>query len=1780
MTSSFHRVDGEGWDWNIAPLGEAIPNARMYVLDHVQQLVPSLATGEIYIGGVGVTRGYLASPDLTAEKYVPDPFSAAPGARLYRTGDLGRYGAAGTIAFLGRMDHQVKLRGYRVELGEIEAVLRECEAVEDSVVIARDDERGDKRLTAYIVSRSAEAENPDETAKFLKARLPSYMVPDVFVFLERLPLTANRKIDRKRLPNPTRIQTEKKAPCKITQRPIEQIVAAIWREVLDAKSVGVDDNFFALGGHSLQAAQVVARLRQILNVDLPLRQLFEMPTIAGISESVEKARNSKSAVADDAIRPVLRRGGFPLSSTQRRLWFLEQMDPGSPVYNISAAMRLTGSVNVTVLERSLNEIVRRHAVFRTAFRLMDGEPVQAVANSMKLAVDLVDLENLPENEREAEAMLLAGKEAQCPFDLARAPLFRARILRLASDDHVLLFTMHHMIADGRSLEVLYRELSVIYTAFSCHERSPLDELPIQYVDFACWQEQRLQGTVLERHLSYWRRQLRGAPTVLGLPTDRPRPAIVQFRGATSRLLLPASLTGRLRVLSTEKGVTWFMTLLASFAVLLYRYTGQDDFVLGALVANRNRAETEPLIGYFASPLPLRVQLRGDLTLPELLEGVRETALGAYAHQELPFEKLVDDLALERSLSRNPIFQVAFSLQKSALMSLNLPGVVARSLAVQRGTSKFDLTLHLVEGDDGTRLAIEYNTDLFDAPTIQRMLGHYRALLEGIVANPNRRISEFPMCSIPEEQQVVFRWNDFARDYSNPPCIHQLIEDQVKKTPNAIAVAFEEEQLTYGELNRRANKLARYLRTLGVGPEDPVAVCIERSIEMVVAILAVLKSGAAYVPLDPAYPHERLSFMLEDSRARVLLTLGNSIRGTNTRLVSLDRDRQIIFAGANDNLQSAVSGDNSAYVIYTSGSTGKPKGVQVTHRGLRNVFGSMREEPGMNDRDVFLAVTTLSFDIATLELLLPLTVGARVVVANCTAAADGIELKELINRSGATIMQATPATWRLLIDAGWSGKCDLRIQSGGEALSRDLASQLVAKGSSLWNLYGPTETAIYSTADRVNADDDPITIGRPIANTQIYLLDARLAPVPVGIRAELYIGGDGLARGYIHDSQLTADKFIPNPFSPRAGERLYRTGDLARYLPDGRIELLGRSDYQLKIRGFRIEAAEVEAALVQHPEVRNAVVTAVESTKDKRLVAYVVPAQDHKVSVENLRGFLKTKLPDYMVPTVFSFLNKLPLTANGKIDRKVLPPPEQARPDLGTTFVAARTPTEKLLAQKWTDVLQLDRVGIRDNFFDLGGHSISAMELISKLSVSMNRSLPLKLLFMHPTIAELATALDEIGEQRYKNEPSGGARYEWTEEHYRQRFTTVELERRSLLALIASGKIPPVDSAAVGYLSEEALDRAGLAPQRAIFDWYGNVPTVSWILETSLGRIAIITLPRLRSELYSDKDDLTTAIVEALEISRQIGAKAVSLMGLLPSATDYGRDVAKAVSNKKELPVITTGHGTTVSAMVLTIEKILATAGRKLSEETVAFLGLGSIGTATLHLMLRCLPHPKRILLCDLYGKMTSLQELSAQIARDISYRGAVEIVPSLHQLPARVYEATLIIGATNVPDLLQIESIKPGTLIVDDSAPHCFKPKQIIQRFQNSPDILFSAGGAVQPVEPVRRIRYLPHHVDQMMVPGGARAISIRDPRRLAGCAFSSLLLSRYPELPATLGLVESSSSIQYYNLLTQLGYRAAELHCEDYLLPENLISAFRKRFGVQESSFSSTMVGATGKAH
>ncbi|HYN83767.1 MAG TPA: amino acid adenylation domain-containing protein, partial [Pyrinomonadaceae bacterium] len=1349
-TYSTGTIVGRGRE--VAPtIGRPVWNTRVYILDASMMAVALGVAGEVYIGGEGLARGYLGRQRMTAERFVPDPFATEPGARMYRTGDLARYLPDGEIEFLGRIDHQVKVRGFRIELGEIEARLLTREGVRETLVVVREDAAGDKRLVAYVVASSADAPpTPSALRRHLSEHLPDYMQPSAFVFLDAMPLTPNGKIDRKALPAPDESQAARESVYETPRTETEAALARLWGEVLGVELVGVRDNFFELGGHSLLATRVASRVRETCGVELPLRAIFESPTVAALAERVDAGRLRDGGRSPlEPIGRAPRGSKLPLSPAQRRLWFLAQLEPESPFYNLPASVLLEGKLDADALEEAFREAQRRHEILRTRFEAVDGSPVQIVDAATTLALARIDLRHLPVEEREAEARRLGAREARAPFDLARGPLWRVALLQLEEERFVLLLTLHHIIADGWSLEVLMREVAAAYAAFSSGAASPLPELPIQYADFAQWQRERLRDASAEQQLDYWRRRLAGAPPALELPTDKPRPPAQTYNGATRSIEMTPALAEALKRLSLGEGATLFTTLLAAFQTLLHRYTRQTDIVVGAPFAGRERAEVEPLVGFFVNTLPVRASLADDPTFRELLSRVRESVLEAREHQDVPFEKLVEALPA-RDASRSPIFQVMFALQTRPLESVTLPGLRLTATPGETGTSKFDLTLFVTEGREGLSAAAEYNTDVFESETIGRLLGHFRNLLEAVVADPERRASELRLVTDDERRQLVAGWNATRTEYPRRACVHELFDEQAARTPDAPALLFGEESSTYGELRQKANQLARHLQGLGVATGANVAVYVERSAEMVVAFLGVLKAGAAYVPLDLDYPRERLSFMLEDARCEVLITreaLRDRLPAGGLKVVSLDLDAGAIARHETSSPASGATAAHPAYVIYTSGSTGRPKGVCVPHRAInRLVWNTNYVALGPDDRVGQLS--NASFDAATFELWGALTHGALLVGIDKEAALAPRRLAEEIAGRRVTAMFITSALFSQVAAevAGCFGGVKHLIV-GGDAVDPKWARRVLAEGAParFVNGYGPTESTTFAVCGEVTEvapDARSIPIGRPISNTEAYVLDARLEPVPVGVAGELYIGGEGLALGYLHRPALTADRFVPDPFRGEPGARLYRTGDLARRLPDGRIDFLGRLDHQVKLRGFRVELGEIESLLSRHAGVRETVVVVREEGGDKRLVAYVVAsAPGAPPAHAELRRHLKEQLPDYMIPAAFVTLDALPLTPNGKVDRRALPAPDESRPELEADYEAPRTPTEELLASVWADLLGVGRVGVRDDFFELGGHSLLATRVVSRVREACGVELPLRALFESPNVAALAELVE-------------------------------------------------------------------------------------------------------------------------------------------------------------------------------------------------------------------------------------------------------------------------------------------------------------------------------------------------------------------------------------------------------------------------------------------------------
>jgi amino acid adenylation domain-containing protein/non-ribosomal peptide synthase protein (TIGR01720 family) len=1069
-----------------------------------------------------------------------------------------------------------------------------------------------------------------------------------------------------------------------------------------------------------------------------------------------------------SIQPIPRDTDLPLSFAQQRLWFLDQLEGSSAIYNMSAALHLVGSLQMAALEQSLNEVLRRHEALRTNFATIDERPAQVIAPDLTVTLLVIDLQRLPEVEQFPEVRRLATGEAQRPFDLTKDSLLRVTLLRLGEGSHVLLVTMHHIVSDGWSIGIFIRELETLYEAFLSDQPSPLSELSIQYADFAHWQRQWLQGEVLETQLNYWKQQLAGAPPLLELPTDRPRPPVQTFRGSTEHFQINPDLTRRLKDLSQQSGTTLFMTLLAAYVTLLSRYSGQQDIVVGSPIANRNRSEIESIIGFFVNTLVLRTHLQGNPTFQELLSRVQQVALDAYAHQDVPFELLVEALQPERNLSYTPLFQVMFVLQNAPTVRLELRGLSITPLEISSVTAQFDLTLSMAETEHGLTGEWEYNTDLFDAATITRMLGHFQTLLEAIVANPQQLVSELSLLTETERHQLLVEWNDTFADYPQNKCIHQLFEAQVERTPDAVAVVFEDEQLTYHELNCRANQLAHHLQGLGIEPEVLVGICVERSLEMIVGLLGILKAGGAYVPLDPEYPQERLSFMLEDAQVPVLLTqqqLLEKLPQHQAQIVCLDTDWQFISQLSQDNALAQlpvgiafggatsvadVQATNLAYVIYTSGSTGKPKGVMIPHGAIANHCCIIQQAYALVESDRVLQFASINFDVSLEEIFPTLIAGATLVLRGSDVWTPR-NFQKIISHFRLTVVNLPTAYWQQLAQE-WAktqvldtnSQLRLVIVGGDVMLPKYVAiwQQSAMFRVRLVNAYGPTETTITATlfeiipqlSEGINLKKMPI--GRPLPNRTVYILDSYLQPVPIGVPGELYIGGGCLAKGYLNRPELTQEKFIPNPFSD-VTERLYKTGDLARYLSNGNIEYLGRIDNQVKIRGFRIELGEIEAVLAQHPDVEVTVVIAQEDyLGDKRLVAYVVPNHEQAPTPSELRRFLKEKLPDYMVPFAFVMLEALPVTPNGKVDCSALPAPEISQRSLEEGFVAPHTPTEEVLAAIWAEVLGVERVGIHDNFFELGGDSILSIQLIARANQAGLQLTP-RQLFLHQTIAELA-----------------------------------------------------------------------------------------------------------------------------------------------------------------------------------------------------------------------------------------------------------------------------------------------------------------------------------------------------------------------------------------------------------------------------------------------------------
>jgi amino acid adenylation domain-containing protein len=1403
----------------MVPIGWPIANLQTYILDCDLQPVPIGIPGELYVGGIGLARGYLGRPELTAEKFIPNPFAEiqAKGQgqrpkgqeplslalnpwslRLYRTGDLARYRSDGAIEFLGRIDFQVKIHGYRIEPGEIEAALVKHSAIREALVIAQEDKTEDRRLVAYLIPHdSGRLPSAPELRTFLQQALPEYLIPAFSVWLKAWPLNPNGKIDRQALPvpevAPPLTREAPQPPCT----ELERALAGIWEELLGVQGVGRHTNFFEIGGNSIKGALFTNRLQQILGRVVRVITIFDAPTIAELAvylrqqypeevaarwpEVSLKSDTAKSeSVSDGAsLAPILtasRAHSLPLSFAQERLWFLDQLAPEQAVYNVSVWTQFRGSLQLEALERSLNDFVRRHEVLRTTFPMQAGIPRQVIAPELALRLSHVDVSALPESKRYHEWHRLAQAEAWRPFDLAHGPLLRVQLIYLQPHDHVLVLTMHHIISDGWSVEILRRELVAFYEAHLTGGRHSLSALPIQYADYAVWQREWLQGVVLDEQLAYWKQRLAGCPPSLELPLDHPRPPVQTYRGATVRRTFSAGLTGNLRTLAQSGGLTLHMVLLAGFMALLQRYTGQTDILVGTPVAGRTRAEIEALIGCFVNTLVLRADLAGDPSFQALLDQVRMVCLEAYAHADLPFEKLVEELRPTRDLSRNPVFQVMFVLQNAPTVSSITADLTWQPLEVSEGPAKFDLTLFGLDAGSALEVFLEYNADLFERETAEQFVRHFEKLLAEATTSPAMRLSALPLLEVQERAALLTKWSAQTVDYPVEHCLHEWFNLQANAQPEAVAVSCDGIHLTYHQVDQRANWLAEKLIAHGVRPESRVGICLERQAELPIALLGVLKAGGAYVPLDPAYPVERLAYMAEDAGVEVVVTA----RSLVARLEHVRGERIWIEEwGTSVSVPNGgpVDPANLAYVIYTSGSTGRPKGVMVSHANGVRLLEASSKDFGFTSNDVWTLFHSYAFDFSVWEVWGAWRYGGRLVGVPYWISRNPERFYTLLVEEGVTVLNQTPSAFRQLsglegergVDPGLKLKW---LIFGGEALEVSTLTAWWKRHSeeqpSLINMYGITETTVHVTYRKLSRDDELAgrrsPIGAPLADLQLYVLDEGLEPVPSGIAGELYVGGAGLARGYLGRPELTAERFIPNPFAmrdegrttgdrfarrttndgdrpPSSVLRLYKTGDRARWSLDGTLEYLGRLDHQVKVRGFRIELGEIEAVLSAHPDVKECVVVARERASETQLVAYVVGRQG--IEAGQLRHSLREHLPEYMVPIIV-LLPNLPLTANGKVDRRNLPEVEEVPRD--EPSVAPQTELERKVAEVWAEVLGRPPVGRYADFFELGGNSLSAVRVVARLRERLKVEVPLRSLFETGRLADFAQTIEALVSQ--------------------------------------------------------------------------------------------------------------------------------------------------------------------------------------------------------------------------------------------------------------------------------------------------------------------------------------------------------------------------------------------------------------------------------------------------
>lgn len=1756
--SMFEIKDWHNTHWPL-PIGRPMAHARFHVLDGNFHPVPRGQTGDLYVGGPAVTRGYLRNPALTAKAFLPDPFSPESGARLYCTGDQACELPDGNFQFLGRDDNQIKIRGRRIDPREIEIVLESHPHVKRALVLPTKHGGSSPVLSAFLVTESPGSVTADAVREFLNARLPAALIPSRFISLAALPRTGHGKIDLNLLSAMEECH-EGAVPTSALlseHQTVEARLAALWQRLLGVRQMESAQDFFQLGGHSLLATRLASLISQHFGIHLPLQQILSGSTLGVMATNISDQLAASIPASDPVTSPISAQATpsslqeLPLLPTQEGMWFFEHVvGSGEPAYHVNYIWRLTGPLDRMALGASWNQLVERHEALRSVFPARSGRPYQVIKPFAPFLIPFIDLSGIPSDSRDPEALRLANERMQAPLDPAIGPLLRMALIAITDQEHLFVFSAHHLVTDGWSMGVLYRELELLYATHIGNSGPSLPALSQSYGDYVLQQTDYYRSPAYRKRLTDWCETFRGITNSVPVPTDFPRQPLQTFRGEILRRNLSPLVRDRLFALSKKERATPNMVFLSGLYTLLHQLTGNEQVAAGSAIAARTTHHAERMVGCLINTIVNRGDLSGSPSFHELVRRSRTTFMETLSHQDVPFADMVRQLGGSRHADRSPLFQVNFTYQNSAMGSrFTLQDVAVENILPEKFAAKFDLSFSVLENHDPMVLALNFNKDLFRKETATALLDRFIRLLETVSLNPDVPLNElFPPQAGPSGSVCLVVPQDH--------CLHLLIEAQADRTPHALAVVMGVEQLNYAQLDAASNALAHRLLEMGVGPESIVAVYLTRSVEAMVTLVGILKAGAAYLPLDLADPPPRLAHALTDSQARVLISeraMEDRLHPAGLATLWIDEEWQSLLQSSASPPLIKVHPKSLAALFYTSGSTGKPKGVAVQHDNLVNFAVTFARRHQLQSTDRVAQLTALSFDVSGEEIWPALVAGSSVHVGCEALKAMPENLLEWLNLRAITICDlATPLAEVTMDDQMHRAKTLRLIITGGDRLRKWPQHP---PPCNFINAYGPTETTIFSTNAELshNPHDGAMPpIGRALENQCVHLLDAQFQPVAEGSPGEIFIGGAGVTRGYFRNPAATADKFIPDPFSGQPGARLYRTGDLARLRPDGQLDFIGRIDNQVQIRGFRVELGEIEAALAEHPGVSLGAVTIQEDdAATPVIIAHAVLKAGASLGFIPLREYLSQRLPGHMIPSRLAVHEQFPLTHSGKILRSALPAVDLSQRHVDSDYVRPASATEQALARFFSELLGTASVGLDDDFFDLGGHSLLIIQLLSHLKERYRLDLPIDKFYTHATVRGLASLVDAQPTPIVKASPE-----QISHDHSLRR-----IERRPLLSLFATRKLPPVDAAFIAYFQSSLYSSTGLTKRQVVEDWYDGMPTFRMVRQTFLGTTGGIFLPRFENDLYEEPARLVEQLVESLELAGSIGAPVVSLTGLIPSATGYGESLAAAIAGRKDLPQITTGHATTGCTVALSMKRMLEASGRDLAQECLGFLGLGSIGLTSLELILDVLPHPAEIILCDVFMKRPLMEATSLKLREELGFKGSIEILEArAGEVPEAFYRARTIVGATNVPGILQVKSFLPGTVIVDDSAPHCFDSEDAMARIREQSDLLVTEGGLVKLPEAAPIIIYRPEFIEKAL--RSARLDRPFHAHEITGCVLSALLNAADPSLPVTIGRVPLETSRSHYRKLEELGFQSADLRCLGESIDDRIIESFRKRFG------------------